>query len=77
MKINIAIADDHRIFRKSFIRFLHDTADIKVVIEASNGADLLEQLTASDKKTRSYFTGYSDACDERNSMSYPPERQIC
>lgn len=50
MKINIAIADDHRIFRKSFIRFLHDTADIKVVIEASNGADLLEQLTASDKK---------------------------
>lgn len=46
MKINIAIADDHKIFRKSLIRLINDCEDFIVVMEASNGLELLEKLSS-------------------------------
>lgn len=46
MEINIAIADDHRIFRRSLTRLIHDTSDIRVVLEASDGSELLEKLSS-------------------------------
>ncbi len=44
MGINIAIADDHLMFRRSLIRLIHDTSDIKVVLDAADGSELLEKL---------------------------------
>lgn len=46
MEINIAIADDHRIFRRSLTRLIHDTSDIRVVLDASDGSELLEKLSS-------------------------------
>ena len=42
--INLAIADDQQLFRKGLIALLSDYPQIRVVIEASNGRDLLNQL---------------------------------
>lgn len=44
MGINIAIADDHLMFRRSLIRLIHDTSDIRVVLDATDGSELLEKL---------------------------------
>lgn len=44
MKINIAIADDHTIFRKSLMRFFDTCEDVGVVADAGNGKELLEVL---------------------------------
>jgi DNA-binding NarL/FixJ family response regulator len=44
MKINIAIADDHTIFRKSLIRLFDNCEDFKVVADAANGKELLDLL---------------------------------
>ena len=49
MKINIAIADDHKLFRKGIIALLSDFDFIGEISEASNGAELLEIL--SEMKT--------------------------
>jgi len=43
-KIKIAIADDHKAFRKAIIRTIHIEKDLEVIIEAENGADLLRQI---------------------------------
>lgn len=43
-KIKIAIADDHREFRKAIIRTIQLEKDFEVIIEAENGANLLGQL---------------------------------
>lgn len=42
--IKIAIADDHRLFREGLIKLLDNYKDIKVVIAAENGRELLNTL---------------------------------
>ncbi len=42
--INIAIADDHTLFREGLIKILDNYRDIKVVIAAENGKELLNTL---------------------------------
>ena len=44
-KIRLAIADDHKIFRNGLKSTLEDCADFDLVLEASNGKQLLAQLT--------------------------------
>jgi DNA-binding NarL/FixJ family response regulator len=45
--IKVAIADDHKIFRKGVILSLRPFTNIKFVAEADNGDALLEQLPAA------------------------------
>lgn len=42
--IKIAITDDHTLFRKSLKLLINDFKNMEVVIEASNGIELLEKL---------------------------------
>ncbi len=42
--IKVAIADDHQIFRKGVILSMRSYTDIKFVMEAENGEDLLEKI---------------------------------
>ena len=44
--INLAIADDHKIFRNGLKATLEDCADLNLIIEASNGKELIGQLAA-------------------------------
>ena len=48
--IKVAIADDHQIFRKGVILSMRPYTDIKFVMEAENGEDLLSKIpeTAPD-----------------------------
>jgi DNA-binding NarL/FixJ family response regulator len=46
--IRVAIADDHKIFRKGVILSLRSYTNIKFVQEAQNGDELLEGIAASD-----------------------------
>ena len=46
--IRVFVADDHRIVREGIKRMFADTADVRVVGEAANGAELLEALGWSD-----------------------------
>lgn len=48
--LRIAITDDHTLFRKSLGMLVNSFADMQVVLEASNGLELLEKLqnTAAD-----------------------------
>ena len=46
--IKVAIADDHKIFRKGVILSLRPFTNIKFVQEAENGDDLLNGLAASE-----------------------------
>jgi DNA-binding NarL/FixJ family response regulator len=43
-QINLAIADDHKIFRNGLKAMLEDCPDFKLLIEASNGKELIGQL---------------------------------
>jgi len=43
-QIRVAIADDHKIFRKGVILSLRTYSHIKFVMEAENGQDLLDKL---------------------------------
>ena len=43
-EIKVAIADDHKIFRKGVILSLRHYSNIKFVLEADNGQELLEKL---------------------------------
>jgi DNA-binding NarL/FixJ family response regulator len=43
-EIKVAIADDHKIFRKGVILSMRPFANIKFVMEAENGEDLLEKI---------------------------------
>ena len=42
--IKVAIADDHKIFRKGVILSLRPFTNIKFVLEAENGDELINQL---------------------------------
>lgn len=42
--LKIAIADDHQLFRKSLVLLINSFERMKVVLEASNGEELLEKL---------------------------------
>jgi DNA-binding NarL/FixJ family response regulator len=46
--IKVAIADDHKIFRKGVILSLRPFTNIKFVLEAENGEDLLKNLADAD-----------------------------
>lgn len=46
--IKVAIADDHKIFRKGVILSLRPFTNIKFVLEAENGDQLLEGIAASE-----------------------------
>jgi DNA-binding NarL/FixJ family response regulator len=43
-QIRVAIADDHQIFRKGVILSLRSYTNLKFIIEADNGEDLLEKI---------------------------------
>lgn len=42
--INLALTDDEQLFRKGMKMILADIEEVKVLVEAANGKDLLEQL---------------------------------
>lgn len=42
--IEIGLADDHKLFRKGMIALLEDIEDLSVMLEASNGLELLDLL---------------------------------
>ena len=46
--IKVAIADDHKIFRKGVILSLRSFTNIKFVLEAENGDELLNGIAAAD-----------------------------
>jgi DNA-binding NarL/FixJ family response regulator len=46
--IKVAIADDHKIFRKGVILSLRPFTNIKFVLEASNGEELLNQVPVAE-----------------------------
>ena len=46
--INVAIADDHQIFRKGVILSMRVYTDIKFVMEADNGEELLIKIPAAN-----------------------------
>ena len=43
-KIRIAIADDHAIFRRGIVSLLQNNEDFEVVLQASNGQELIDNL---------------------------------
>ncbi len=47
-QIKVAIADDHQIFRKGVILSMRAYTNIKFIMEADNGEDLLTQIKASE-----------------------------
>ena len=46
--VKVAIADDHKIFRKGVILSLRQYTNLKFVLEAENGEDLIQQVSAID-----------------------------
>ncbi|MCB0706370.1 MAG: response regulator transcription factor [Saprospiraceae bacterium] len=48
--IKIAIADDEMLFRKGLILILEENPDFKIIIEAGNGAELMERIRLSEEK---------------------------
>ncbi len=61
--IKVAIADDHKIFRKGVILSLRAYSNIKFVQEAENGQELLDGLG-----------GFPTGCDPDGS-AHAPERR--
>lgn len=49
-EIKVAIADDHKIFRKGVIISLRHYSNIKFIFEAENGQELLDFLATNDEK---------------------------
>lgn len=49
-KIHIAIADDHVLFRKGISELMSDFPELEVIIDADNGADFLQKLSAAKVK---------------------------
>jgi DNA-binding NarL/FixJ family response regulator len=45
MKINVAIADDQKLFRKGMIALVNSFENVEIVFEAENGKQLIELLT--------------------------------
>jgi len=48
MRIKIAIADDHQLVRRGLRKILEDFKDFQVILEASNGKELLEAIEQSE-----------------------------
>lgn len=48
MKIKIAIADHHLIFRRTLVKFIQDFKNIDIVFEASNSKELIKKLSDFD-----------------------------
>ena len=46
--IKVAIADDHQIFRKGVILSLRQYNNIKFILEAENGEDLIQKVTENE-----------------------------
>ena len=46
-EISVAIADDHKIFRKGVILSMRAYTNIKFVMEAENGEDLINKIPES------------------------------
>jgi len=44
-KIRIALADDHNLFRRGMASVLSQIPDVELVLEASNGQELIDKLT--------------------------------
>ena len=47
--IKVAIADDHQIFRKGVILSLRQYNNIKFLLEADNGEDLIQKVSAAEE----------------------------
>jgi DNA-binding NarL/FixJ family response regulator len=47
-QIRVAIADDHQIFRKGVILSMRSYTNVKFIIEADNGEDLLEKIALDE-----------------------------
>ena len=47
-EISVAIADDHKIFRKGVILSMRAYTNIKFVMEAENGEDLINKIPESN-----------------------------
>ena len=48
-RINLAVVDDQQLFRKGMISLIEEFNEIRVVIEASNGKELLEKMKECDQ----------------------------
>ena len=44
LKIQIAVVDDHSLFRKGMISILQQVPDFEVAMEATNGQEFLDKL---------------------------------
>lgn len=44
--VTIALVDDHRLFRQALVEVIHKNPAFRVIIEADNGRDFIEQLGA-------------------------------
>lgn len=44
-KINIAIVDDHTLFRHGLVNLLTESGRVNVIFDASNGADMIQKIT--------------------------------
>ncbi|RFZ91022.1 DNA-binding response regulator [Mucilaginibacter conchicola] len=43
-KINIAIVDDHTLFRQGLVKLLSESNEVNVLFDADNGADMINKL---------------------------------
>ncbi|RZK81679.1 MAG: response regulator transcription factor [Pedobacter sp.] len=50
MKINVAIADDQKLFRKGMIALVNSFENVQIIFEAENGKELLENLKTSSEE---------------------------
>lgn len=50
MKINVAIADDQRLFRKGMIALVNSFDDVKIIFEAENGKQLVDLVDLEEEK---------------------------
>lgn len=50
MKINVAIADDQKLFRKGMMALVNSFDDVEIIFEAENGKQLVELLAAESKE---------------------------
>lgn len=48
--IKIAIADDHALFRKGIVNIIQDFEGIEVIMEASNGLEIVEKVKLAETK---------------------------
>jgi len=45
-KIKVVMADDHKLFRKGMVGLMNDFSNCKVIYEANNGEELIEQIAS-------------------------------